>query len=481
MSRDGSGNYTRVPGSAYTNGTIADGAELDAEINDIATALTQSLAKDGQTVPTANLPMGGFKHTNVNTASARTEYARASQVQDGTLTHLTSVSGADTITASAPIGLSAYATGQKFSFVSAGANTGAVTLNINAIGAKSVTKDGTTALAADDIVSGAVCVVVYDGTQFQLVTTKSVPAASETVSGRVELATAAEVSTGTDTTRAVTPATLAPVLAAITRGGSRQTALSGPVDSSGLPAFGGSTGSTTVTASGTLIVTAANGWNASGALDRVGSITNPSWTGLSTNGAMYLYLDIAENGACTPGGTTLAPIYQWGGVYGTTSGQNTYNIQEAVMKVGNGSTASQVYRVFVGEVTVSGGVVTAITWYALMGRYDSGLIATLTGTGTNVSANHNLGVTPDPNNFGLAIECVVSELGYAVGDRIMGPLTGYNGNYEEPILTWSNTKTIGFSTNNSVNWRVASRLSPGTLVNTTASNWKYRLFAARGW
>ncbi|MDY0072483.1 MAG: hypothetical protein RBR77_07515 [Thauera sp.] len=196
MSRDGSGNYTRVPGSAYTNGTTADGAELDAEINDIATALTQSIAKDGQTVPTANLPMGGYKHTNVNTASARTEYARASQVQDGMLSYLTSVSGADTITASAPIGLSAYAAGQQFSFVSAGANTGAVTLNINAIGAKSVTKDGTTALAAGDIASGAVCVVIYDGTQFQLVATKPV------------FATSAQAQEGTSTSTVISPDTL---------------------------------------------------------------------------------------------------------------------------------------------------------------------------------------------------------------------------------------------------------------------------------
>lgn len=169
MSRDGSGNYTRVPGSAYTNGTIADGAELDAEINDIATALTQSIAKDGQTVPTANLPMGGYKHTNVNTASARTEYARASQVQDGALTYLSSVSGADTITASAPIGLSAYAAGQEFHFVAAGDNTGAVTLNINSLGAKDVTKRGTTALASGDIKSGQVVLVEYDGTRFQVV------------------------------------------------------------------------------------------------------------------------------------------------------------------------------------------------------------------------------------------------------------------------------------------------------------------------
>lgn len=219
MSRDGSGNYTRVPGSAYTNGTTADGAELDAEINDIATALTQSLAKDGQTVPTANLPMGGFKHTNVNTASARTEYARASQVQDGTFTYLSSVSGVDTITASAPIGLSAYAAGQEFRFVSIGANTGAVTLNINSIGAKSVTKDGATALAAGDIASGAVCVVVYDGTQFQLVSARVVSAASDTVAGIVELATNAEAQTGTDTARAVTPAALASVTATETRAG----------------------------------------------------------------------------------------------------------------------------------------------------------------------------------------------------------------------------------------------------------------------
>lgn len=214
MSRDGSGNYTRVPGSAYANGTTADGSELEAEINDIATALTQSISKDGQTVPTANLPMGGYKHTNVNTASARTEYARASQVQDGTLAYLTSVSGADTITASAPIGLSAYAAGQEFSFVSAGANTGAVTLNINAIGAKSVTKDGTTALAAGDIASGAVCVVVYDGTQFQLVSSRGVPSASETVAGVVELATTAEATAGTDTARAVTAAGVSAAISA---------------------------------------------------------------------------------------------------------------------------------------------------------------------------------------------------------------------------------------------------------------------------
>jgi hypothetical protein len=56
-----------------------------------------------------------------------------------------------------------------FYFVAAGTNTGAVTLNINSLGAKAVTRDGSTALAAGDIVSGEVVVVVYDGTRFQVV------------------------------------------------------------------------------------------------------------------------------------------------------------------------------------------------------------------------------------------------------------------------------------------------------------------------
>lgn len=223
MSRDGNGNYSRVPGSGYPNGTTADGPEVDAEMDDIATALTQSLSKDGQTVPTANLPMGGYRHTNVDDAAARTDYARADQVQDCALSTLSSVSGADTITATAPLSMTAYVTGQEFSFVSAGANTGAVTLNINSIGAKDVTKRGTTALDAGDIPSGAVVVVQYDGTRFQLTgpapAPTVLPAASETVAGVVELATDAEAQTGTDTTRAITPANLAAVTATETRAG----------------------------------------------------------------------------------------------------------------------------------------------------------------------------------------------------------------------------------------------------------------------
>ncbi len=167
----------------------------------------------------------------------------------------------------------------------------------------------------------------------------------------------------------------------------RQTVLSGPVDSSGYAAFGGSTGSTTVTASGTLKSTCFAGGDA----NRTGSIVNPSWTGLSTNGTMYLHHEIAADGSITNGASTLPWIYQWGGTPSTVNGQHTVNIQEGKVYFGNGSTATQVYRVCVGEVTVVGGVVTAITWYALMGRYDSGYFSV--SAATAYSKNHNIGVT----------------------------------------------------------------------------------------
>lgn len=169
MARNGSGTYSLPAGNPVTTGTVISSTWANNTLNDLGNALTASLAYDGQTTPVANLPMGGYVHTNVGNATARTNYASAGQVQDGTLTYLTSVSGTDTITAVAPASMTAYAAGQTFRFIAAGANTTTgVTLNINGIGAKSITKNGTTALAIGDIPSGSIVNVTYDGTEFQI-------------------------------------------------------------------------------------------------------------------------------------------------------------------------------------------------------------------------------------------------------------------------------------------------------------------------
>ena len=169
MARNGSGVYALPAGNPVVTGTTISSTWANNTLNDISSALTASLAYDGQTTPVANLPMGGYIHTGVGSATLRTNYASAAQVQDGTLTYLTSVTGTDTITALAPVSMTAYAAGQSFRFIATGANaTTGVTININGIGAKSVTKNGTTPLAIGDISSGSIVTIDYDGTQFQI-------------------------------------------------------------------------------------------------------------------------------------------------------------------------------------------------------------------------------------------------------------------------------------------------------------------------
>lgn len=65
--------------------------------------------------------------------------------------------------------ITAYATGQKFSFKATNANTTTSTLNINGLGAKTIKKlGGGTNLAANDILAGMIVTVRYDGTNFQM-------------------------------------------------------------------------------------------------------------------------------------------------------------------------------------------------------------------------------------------------------------------------------------------------------------------------
>lgn len=186
MARDGSGNHS-LPEAAFVSGTTIESAKVNANFSDISSALTGSIAKDGQTVPTANLPMGGFKHTNVAVATSRTDYARASQIADNSMGYALS-SGTDTITATPAPGITAYAIGQRFTLKKdANANTGAVTLNINSIGAGAVTWPDGTALAAGDLPANSAFEVVVQATTpvFHLQTVAAPPyAASINVASR---------------------------------------------------------------------------------------------------------------------------------------------------------------------------------------------------------------------------------------------------------------------------------------------------------
>ena len=116
--------------------------------------------------------MSGFKITNLGAATVGTDAVRYSQIQSNT-DKLVTVSGTDTLTGSVTPALTAYAAGNLFSFVVANTNTGAVTINIDGVGSKSITRTGSTALVAGDMVAGEVVLNEYDGTRFQLLNPNS--------------------------------------------------------------------------------------------------------------------------------------------------------------------------------------------------------------------------------------------------------------------------------------------------------------------
>ena len=90
MSRNGSGTYNLPAGNPVVSGTTISSTWANNTLTDIATALTNSLASDGQTVATGNLQMGNYKITNLangTTAGDATTYGQLIAVpflQNGT-------------------------------------------------------------------------------------------------------------------------------------------------------------------------------------------------------------------------------------------------------------------------------------------------------------------------------------------------------------------------------------------------------------
>lgn len=543
MSRNGSGGYS-LPSNSWNqavNGVTATAADWQALINDVATAIQQSISADGQTPITGNLAMGGNKLTGLAAGSGTGQSLRFEQLfSQGTLTDIASAATVDIgaqltnfLRVTGTTGITSFGTnynGPRFLIfagavllthsatlvlptaanittaandaliavpISGGwqvvayqrangsplvggdllnttridvASATTVDLTANAPNTRNINITGTTTIAGFTVAIGQTYFVRFNAA---LTLTNSASLVTQT---GLDLVTAAGDTCILRSTAANTVEILSYVKASAntTSQGTppvRQTVLNGPVDTNGLPSFGGSTGGTTVTASGTLTATASNGTS-----DRTGSIVNPSWTGLSTNGTMYLYLDIASNGTCTTGSTTLLPTYRFGGADVVTAGQHTFNKQEMQMKVGNGSTASQVWRVFVGEVTVSGGLVTAIAWYALMGRYER--TQTMPAANTPLSFSHNLGAKPDI--WKMVWVCGTAQAGLAVGDELDIVSVMYNtspNNQASTMLVARMAATYLLSST-----AVAIYQANGSgFLTITPSQFTVKLVAQRGW
>jgi len=137
------GSYTK--GNAATGGwqgdaSIGIGIEADrhdTQDDDFTAGINNALAKDGQNTPTANLPMGSYKHTGVGNATAADEYLSYGQLLGASSAVLTSGT-APNYTVTLTPAPTAYTQGMSFAIIihTSLPSSGGATLNVNGLGAK---------------------------------------------------------------------------------------------------------------------------------------------------------------------------------------------------------------------------------------------------------------------------------------------------------------------------------------------------------
>lgn len=161
----------------YIGGNVssAGGIELVSN-NNLGWCSSSSDATTAQDIGMSRFGAGALEINKGNPTSAGTQ----SDLRDIILRSLTTTTGVNTaadgggtdayaITLSPAI--TAYITGQSFTFKANTANTGAATLNVNGLGAKTIKKPVggiTTDLADNDIRAGQWVDVIYDGTNMQM-------------------------------------------------------------------------------------------------------------------------------------------------------------------------------------------------------------------------------------------------------------------------------------------------------------------------
>lgn len=100
---------------------------------------------------------------------------------------LASVAGTNTITGSMSPDLGSYSTGMMVIFTPANNTTGAATINIDSLGAKSIVRGDGTALESGDLQASTTHVLVYDGTNFVCLNPLSFSLVNGTLSGTLSV------------------------------------------------------------------------------------------------------------------------------------------------------------------------------------------------------------------------------------------------------------------------------------------------------
>lgn len=136
------------------------------------TAYSTTAAANNGAVP--NGAPEGMAPSSVNDVMRQIMADIATEAQTGAVATLNTIAGTDTITADMNPELAAYVDGMVIKFTPANNNTGAATINIDGLGARSIVKGDGTALAAGDLQASTKHMCMYDGTNFVLLNPLSI-------------------------------------------------------------------------------------------------------------------------------------------------------------------------------------------------------------------------------------------------------------------------------------------------------------------
>lgn len=222
MGWDGAGNYTRAQNfSADASANIKIlASRVDSEFDDMASAFSNVLTRDGQNAPTANLPMGGFRHVNVGAPTSARNYIRVQDIINNIPIYMVdSEASADRISVSALYFTTASAAtapsdGVKVIIKAGSDKSSAVAIRLNTGDGNphsaNVILTNSSAIYSGAIRSGGIYEFVYSSsdTAWQILNPQ-VDYATSAYPGVVLFATDAEVAAGTAIDHAVTPNQLA--------------------------------------------------------------------------------------------------------------------------------------------------------------------------------------------------------------------------------------------------------------------------------
>lgn len=154
MPFNGNGVFNRLYSwvNDAANGIRIRADRMDNDTNDIAAGLSNCVTRDGQSTILADIPMGGYKFTDVGNAVNGNEFATLSQVQKGDYNWAVAGGTADALTVTNAVPVLAYEDAMLQYVRATAANaTTTPTIAVDGLPAVTVVKNGNQALIAGDI------------------------------------------------------------------------------------------------------------------------------------------------------------------------------------------------------------------------------------------------------------------------------------------------------------------------------------------